>query len=260
MEDSEVITAFVNEGAHRAFGTSLHIEGEDVLMLDGWWHVALRLDHDAFILRNEEAPRDTTILDDIAKALAARGLAHVATDLPGITVLTMNRASLGYVSWSVWAPDVAAGQAAVATAVTQESFLENSAFYDSSAEPDYSAELGGARRLAGLPPSIVLTVGLGQSIVEPLETAMTDCRFESKAFGEILPDACGALIPTVVVIDAREQQGRDFVMQLRAAACGRYLPVMAVTPDAIPPLGADAAVAAGQDPLSWVAPIRHLLP
>ena len=259
MDDLEVIDAFVNHGARRGFGPELHVEG-DVLMLDGYWHLALRVSEDAFILRHEEPPRETGVLDDIAAALAARGLSHVASDLPGITVLTMSKASLGYVPWDVWATDAATAEAAVGAAVTEESFLQPTEYFDPTAEPDYRAELGGARRNAGLPPSVVLTVGVAPSAVEPLEQALTDCRFESRRFGEITPDACGSLIPTVVVVDAREQEGKDFVMQLRAAACGRFLPVVAVTPDAVTPLGADAAVPADGDPVTWVAPIRSLLP
>ncbi len=260
MEDSEVIDAFVNRHARRGFGTSVHIEGDDVLMLDGWWHLALRVSDDAFIVRDEEPPRDTTVLDDIAGALSARGLSHVASDLPGLPVLTMSKASLGFVQWNVWAPDLAAAQAAVAAAVTEDSFLADTEYYDPTASPDYSSELAGARRLAGLPASIILTVGLPRPRVEQLEKAFDDCRFVDRAFGEIDPDGCGSIIPTVIIIDASESQGRDFVMQLRAVACGRFTPVVAVTPDGVTPLGADAAVASDDDPLTWVPSIRSLLP
>src|SRR5919202_6407487 len=153
-------------------------------MLDGWWHCSLRMGDDAFIIRNEPPPRDTTVLDDVAAALTAKGLANVASDLPGITVLTMAKASLGYVSWNIRAADRAAGEAALAAAVTEESFFQNTEYYDPTAEKDYSAELGGARKLAGLPPAIVLTVGLRGGAVEPLERTLTDCRFVNRAFGE----------------------------------------------------------------------------
>jgi hypothetical protein len=172
----------------------------------------------------------------------------------------MAKASLGYVSWNVWAADLAAGQAAVAAAVTEESFFEHTEYYDPTAEKDYSAELGGARRLAGLPPSVVLTVGLDGRTVGLLERTLTECRLVNRAFGEIEPDACGSLVPTAVVIDATQQKGLEFVMQLRAAACGRFLPVVAITPDGVTPLGADTAVASDQDPQEWVSPIRAVLP
>jgi hypothetical protein len=260
VDDLEVIDAFVNRGARRGFGPSLHIEGDDVLMLDGWWHLALRVSPDAFIVRGEEPPRQTTIPDDITRALSERGFAHVASDLPGLTVLTMSKASLGYVEWQVWAADVASAHAAVAAAVTEDSFFQDTEYYNPTAEPDYSSELAGARRLAGLPPSIVLTVGLPSDQAGALENALDDCRFVNKAFGEIEPDACGSLIPTVIVIDASEQQGREFVMQLRAVACGRYTPVVAVTPDAVAPLGADTAVRIGDAPSAWAPALRSYLP
>jgi hypothetical protein len=259
VEDSEVIDSFVNGDTKRAFGTSLHVES-DVLMLDGWWHCSLRMSDEAFIIRNEPPPRDTTVLEDVAAALTAKGLSNVASDLPGITVLTMAKASLGYVSWTVWAENLEAGQAAVAAAVTEESFFEPTAYYDPTAEKDYSAELAGARRLAGLPPSVVLTVGLDGRTVGLLERTLTDCRVVNRAFGEIEPDACGSLVPTAVVIDATEQRGLEFVMQLRAAACGRFLPVVAITADGMTPLGADTAVSSGQDPEDLVSPIRAVLP
>jgi hypothetical protein len=63
-----------------------------------------------------------------------------------------------------------------------------------------------------------------------------------------------------MLVDATQQRGLEFVMQLRAAACGRFLPVVAVTGDGVPPLGADTAVEAVQDPKDWVEPIRNLLP
>ena len=49
-------------------------------------------------------------------------------------------------------------------------------------------------------------------------------------------------------------------MELKAAACGRVLPVVALTTDAAPPLGADAAVNPDADPATWAEPIRTLLP
>jgi len=70
---------------------------------------------------------------------------------------------------------------------------------------------------------------------------------------------CGAIIPTVVLIDATGQTGREFVMELRAVACGRFLPVAAVTSDTQVPLGADVALDPS-DPDTWVDPIRRLLP
>ena len=39
--DPKVVDAFVNEGAKRAFGPTLHVEG-DYLFFDGWWQTATR--------------------------------------------------------------------------------------------------------------------------------------------------------------------------------------------------------------------------
>lgn len=264
MDDREAIEAFVNEGAQRAFGETLHTEG-DVLILDGYWHILIRLPGNAFIVRAEEAPIETKVFDEIADVLRARGLSHVATDLPGITVITMEKASLGYVSWDVWATDVAAGHAAVANAVNDESFFETGSVGGSWTEPepldkDYSAEYHGARRLAGLATSLVLTVGLDADEEDRLGAVLEDCQFITKRLGEIEADACCSLIPTLVLVGATVPQGREFIMQVRAAACGRVIPVVALTPDASVPLGADVGLLAGSDPSTWVAPIRNLLP
>ena len=259
MEDLEVIDAFANRGAERAFGTALHIES-NTLMLDGWWHACVRISPDVFAIRNEPPPRETTVLEDVAAVLTAKGLSNVGSDLPEITFVTYTTLSLGYVSWNLWATDIESGRATLAGKVTEESFLEHKTYFDPHREADYTAELGGARRNAGLPPSVVLTVGLPGEVVAPLERELTDCRVESRAFGQISPDGCGALIPNLLVIDASDEQGRDFCMQFRAVACGRFIPVLAVTADGTPPLGADAAVTPADGPRGWIEPIRNLLP
>lgn len=258
MGDVEAINAFVVEGAERAFGESVHIE-DGVLILDGWWHLCLRVTNDTFLVRAEEPRRETAVMDAIRAALAGRGLAHVATDLPGITVLTMSRASLGFVSWEVWAPDLPTAESALAAAVNEDSFLQHGDYYEGVTERDYSDELRGARRLSGLASSLVLTVGVGTDQLSRLESSLDDCTFITKAFGEIEPDVCGSLVPTLILVDATEQHGKEFVMRLRSA-CSRMLPVVAVTPGAETPLGADAAVDATEDAAAWATPIRTLLP
>ncbi len=259
MLDSELIEAFVTGGSNQGFAETLHVE-PSVLILDGYWHACLRIADDCFVVRNEDPPIDTDALQQMAAALEARGLHHVATDLPGITVVTMEKASLGYVSWTVWAPDLAAAQAALARAVNDDSYLPQGEYYpDPERDADYSAEYHGARRLAGLPTSLVLAVGLGDSM-GPLASVLEDCHFVDKKLGEIEADACCSLIPTLVLVDATQQQGREFVMQVRTAACGRVIPLVAVTDDGATPLGADAAVVAGTDPATWAEPIRALLP
>jgi hypothetical protein len=257
MEDTEVIASFIG-GSKKAFGPSLHIEG-DALLLDGWWPTVYRISADAFIVRAEEPPTDTPVMADVYEALRARGLQHVGTDLPAITQITYTaQFSLGYVPWDLWAPDLPAGEAALASRAMEESFLE--AAQARQGAGDFSAEIGGARRVAGLPPSIVLTVGVGPDAVSRLEETLPDCRLVAKALGEITPDACGALIPTVMVVDATGPAGREFMMELRAAACGRTIPVLAVTAEPGVPLGANAAVSTADDPTAWVKPIRDLLP
>lgn len=258
MGDLEAIDAFVNQGAQHAFGESLHIES-DVLILDGFWHVCLRMSDDAFIVRAEEPRRETTVMDDIARALTARGLSHVATDLPGITVLTMQQASLGFVSWDVWSTDLETGAARLAAAVTAENAMPHGDYYEGVAERDYSSELRGARRLSGLTSSLILTVGVDADRVDRLGQTLDDCTFIAKAFGEIEPDVCGSLVPQLILVEASEQGGKEFVMRLRSA-CSRMLPVVAVTPGGDTPLGADAAVPSEQDPDAWAPRLRSLLP
>jgi len=260
MLDTELIDAFLRGESAHGFGETLHVEPE-VLILDGYWHACLRVTGDCFILRNEEPPGDTAVLDQIAAALRARGLERVADDLPGITVLTMEKASLGYVSWQVWAPDRPAAEAAVAKVVGEHSFLVQGEYYpDPEADADYESEYHGARRLAGLPTSLVLSVGVPPDRLSTLGTALEDCHFIEKKLGEIEADACCSLIPTLILVDATSQQGQEFVMQIRTAACGRVLPLVAVTPDGSAPLGADAGLVADADPTTWAPPIRNLLP
>ena len=257
MEDPEVIEAFVSGGARRAFGPNLHIEN-DCLFLDGWWQAAYRIAPDAFALRNEETPGATTALDEIAAALGAAGLRNVATDHPLVPAITFAEIALPPVSWTMWGTDADAADDAVRARLGKDEFLETGALDIS--DPDISTELGGARRLAGLPASVILTVGIGDSQVASLAKVLDDCRFESRPLGGIEPEVCGALIPTLVLVDATARQGQEFVMQLRAAACGRFLPVVAVIESQGPPPGADATVDPRSDASTWAEPIRGLLP
>jgi hypothetical protein len=255
MEDIQLIDAFVNSTSQGGFAETIHVEG-DVLILDGYWHFCMRVGGDTFILRNEEPPVESKVLEETARVLTDRGLQHVASDLPGLTVLTMNKASLGYVDWHVWAPDQATGEADVARAVMNDTEFSPSEW----TEADYNAELHGARRLAHLPTSLILSVGLAPEPLDQLGAVLGDCVFVQKKFGEIEADQCGSLVPTLILVEASESVGREFVMQLRAASCSRMLPLVAVTPGAETPLGADAAVDAAEDPKSWAMPIRSLLP
>lgn len=258
MEDSEVISAFVHEGARTAFGPSLHLEG-DCLFFDGWWQACFRISPSAFAIRHEDPPRDTDVLEQVAKELTGLGMQPVETNPSLLYAITYTEIALGLVQWEVWAADTAAANAAISQRAGADAFLGD---YEADAplrEADYTAELGGARRTAGLPPSIILTVGVAEDQTRALQGHLSDCRFETRTFDTIQPEMCGALIPTVVLIDATEQTGKDFVMELRAAACGRFLPVAAITTDKVVPLGADIAVEP-TDPTAWVDPIRRLLP
>ncbi|MFN2608851.1 MAG: hypothetical protein ABR511_13335 [Acidimicrobiales bacterium] len=258
MEDTEVLRAFVDEGAKRAFGPSLHVEG-DILMFDGWWQTAVRVSPRTFAVRAEEPPEPTDALDRLAGRLGDRGLADVGTDYPLVGVITYAEIALGPVAWSVWAPDAATADADLSERAGRDAFLGDDR-RDSPTEADYSAELGGARRLSGLPASLILTLGVDQPTSDALAAALPDCRFINKPLTEVTPDACGSLMPTLMVVDATTPVGREFVMELRAAACGRLVPVAVLSTDDALPLGADVAFAPDSAPVTWVQPIRALLP
>ena len=258
MEDHQVVEAFVNEGAKRAFGPTLHVEG-DYLFFDGWWQSAIRISHQTFAIRNEEPPDETDVADRLGTALAARGLRDLGTDFPIIGAITYSEIALPPVAWSVWAPDAETGAAELNERAGRDAFLGD----ETSPIPqdmDYGAELGGARRLSGLPPSLVLALGVDRGTIDDLGEALPDCRFESRALEAVTPDVCGSLLPTLMLIDATAEQGRNFIMEMRAAACGRVVPVVALAPGAVVPLGADAAVDPDTPPPSWVEKIRGLLP
>ncbi len=258
MEDSEVIAAFVHEGARTAFGPSLHLEG-DCLFLDGWWQVCFRISPAAFAVRNEEAPRETDVLRQVTMELSTLGMQPVDTNPSLLYAITYTEIALGLVQWEVWAADAATAEGAIKQRAGADAFLGDYAADEPVREADYTAEIGGARRTAGLPPSIILTVGVDEDKARSLQGHLSDCRFETRTFDAIQPEMCGALIPSVVLIDAQAPTGKEFVMELRAAACGRFLPVAAITADKQLPLGADIALDPA-DPSAWVDPIRRLLP
>ncbi len=213
-------------------------------------------------MRSDEPPGPTTVLDDLAAELSSRGLGPVGADLPLIVALTYAELSLsGGVGWTMWARDPASGEADLAARIGADSFLGETNGVETGPDeaiPDLSAELEGARRMAGLPATVVLAVGVDRAKLNQLQPAMPECRFESVAL-ELALVACGPLKPVVVLVDATSQAGRELVMELRADACGRFVPVVALTGDDLP-LGADVAIDPDQDPLSWVEPLRRLLP
>lgn len=261
MDDREVIAAFLTGGARRSFGQKLHIEG-DALFLSGWWHACLRVAEGVFAVRNEEPREEAPVLGDLVAALRGEGLSEVAVDHPLIHPITYTELAIGHVSWTLWASDLATAEQALTARAGAETFLTDAPFAEPE-EPvsaDFSAELGGARRLAGLPASLVLTVGLEPEQARELGAALGDCRVESRSFAEFPPSACGALIPGVIVVDASGRTGREFIMELRTEACGRFLPVVALTESGDLPLGADETLDPRTPPGSWVAPLRALLP
>lgn len=261
MDDQEVVRAFVADGARQGFGLTVNVE-RDALLLDGWWHAAFRISPDTFMVRIDEPPSDRQAMDGLLAELAARGLTAVADNLALTIALAYAELSLGTgVNWALWATDREAGEAALAQRVNPDSWVQDSVLSDSSAPEqvtDLSAELEGARRMAGLPESVIVAVGIDDSAMRQLRPAIPECRFEAVPV-EAGPDACGPLHPALVLVDARSQAGKEFIMEFRADACGRFLPVVALTGEELP-LGADETLSPDLEPLKWVELIRSLLP
>jgi len=221
--------------------------------------VCFRISPLAFAVRNEDPPRETDVRHVVELELSGLGMRPVDNNPSLLYSITYTEIALGLVAWEVWAADAATAEAAIKERAGADAFLADYTTGEPFKEPDYTAELGGARRSAGLPPSIILTVGVDDDQTRILQGHFTDCRFVARTFDSIRPDMCGSLIPTLVLIDARAKTGKEFTMELRAAACGRFLPVAAITTDEQLPLGADVALDP-VDPSSWVDPIRRLLP
>jgi len=258
VDDREVLEAFVEGGAKRAFGPTLHVEG-DALLLDGWWHAAFRMAHDTFIVRDEETPDGSDALEQVRSALGARGLNMVGVNLPLIQAVTYTEIIVGDLSWELWATTLDAGTQAVAARASGESFLDN-ALDSQPSTADLSTELGGARRLAGLPATLIVTVGLTDTDTGLLAGALPECSWECRALGELTPEECSSLFPTIVVVDARSPAGLTFITGLRSNAWGRSVPLAAlVQGDAdqgSPDLVLDPAAGAQQ----WSERLRILLP
>ncbi len=264
MDDEQVLAAFARDGARKAFGPMLHIEGDN-LYLDGWWQTSLRIAADTFIVRDEEPPVETNLMADLRAELVRRGLEQVGTDLPGVTMITYTEFTLGGASWIVWAPDLATAEANLNARVTRETFFDPAESVEAGSVGDdahlvgSSAELGGARRVAGLPPALVLGVGVSEETAARLDAVLEGCSVKTVSFEAGL-DTCSSIIPTLIVVDATGQTGREFIMELRAAACGRFIPVAALSDSDDVPLGAEAVLDPRAEPASWVAPVRALLP
>lgn len=257
MNDAEVIEAFLDEGSGAVFGPSLNVE-RGTLKLDGWWAAAFRVSDRTVIVRDEEAPSESTVLADVAAALTARGLTAVGPDLPAITLLTYTILDLGYAPWVAWSVDRATGEGDLNAKATEESFLgsgSTSAALPDAANTDHAR---GARRVAGDPTRVVLTVGVGDEWTGPLRDGLADCRFESRAFGEIEAGDCGSLLPTLVLVDATGPTGTAFVVALQGGD-SVSAPVVAITANGEMRAGVDATVDADDGPTGWIPLIRDLL-
>ncbi len=258
MEDPEVLEAFIDGGARRAFGPTLHIEG-DILLFDGWWPAGVRVAGRTIAIRAEEPDTTTDALERAAARLSARGLIDLGTDYPLVGAITYAEIALPPVVWNVWSVDPEVAQHDLNERAGRDKFLGDD-HANEAMEADYTAELGGARRLSGLPASLILTLGVNQEVVESMTAVLPDCRFVSRPLDAVTPDACGSLLPTMMVVDATTAVGQEFIMELRAVACGRTVPVVALTDASALPLGADVAFAPTSAPINWVQPIRALLP
>lgn len=255
MDDREVVEAFVSGGARHAFGTKLHIEG-DGLVFDGWWEAAFRISPDTFALRGETPPEESTVLEDVAVALRSRGAQEVDANPALLVAITYTSIDLGAADWTLWSNDAATAEAALVSRVSQESFLGEESTTGAQSV-DYAAQMGGARRSAGLPAHVVLTVGVDDDAVAAMAERLVDCRVEPRVMGEIAADDCAASLADLVLVDATSQGGADFLIEVRAS--GHFIPLVAIS-DAGPLLGADATVDAAATPAAWAEHIRSLLP
>ena len=260
MDDREVVEAFVAGGARHAFGSKLHIEG-DCLVFDGWWEASFRISPDTFALRDETAPGESSVVADVAAVLEAHGSREVEADPALLVAITYTSIDLGAADWKLWSTDAATAEAALAARAGQDSFLHDAPLQ--SATPpgtqllDYAAEMGGARRSAGLPVHVVLTVGVHAATAAAMAETLVDCRVEPRALGEVGPDDCAQLLADLVLVDATSKAGADFLVDVRAS--GRFIPLVAISA-AGPLLGADATVDPAATPAAWAEHIRGLLP
>jgi hypothetical protein len=278
MDDREVAEAFAAGGARQAFGDKLHIEG-DCLVFDGWWEAAFRVSPTTFAVRDEEPPEPTDTLDQLRSRLGAAGLRPVDANPALLVAITYTAIDLGAADWALWSSDTASADAALAARAGHDTFLSDAPlaggpsaggpfagtsgpFAESGpfgAEPgsDYAAELGGARRSAGLPALLILTVGLDDHTASAVAESLDDCRVEARALGDLDRHGCETLMPNLVLVDATTLDGQAFVFDLRSS--GRSVPLVAVHADG-PLVGADATVDPAAPPEQWATHLRALLP
>lgn len=111
-DDDSLVRAFVRDGARSGGQGSLRIE-TNCLILDRWWPVAFRVAPDTFGLRADDPPSAEARVEEVATELRALGLSPVATNPPLLHVITLTEIAFGLVSWELWAPDAASGEAAL---------------------------------------------------------------------------------------------------------------------------------------------------
>lgn len=273
MSDLDLVEAFVR-GATSGSVPGLQVQG-DTLYVAGWWHAALRVSADAFIVRAETPPDPVPVFDLLAVALEQAGLRIVdGGDNPLINPITYVTADVSGLEWELWAPSAERGAEAIAQragAETAPPSGSESGFdldaWDTPGKPltenlpgeygDISKEFARAL-LDGMPTPVVVAVGLPDDVVTDLEALLPACRVESRGLDDALP-ACGMLKPDLVLVESGGHRGRNFIMELRAEACGRVIPIAAVTRDPVP-AGANVTLDSGAGPLAWQEQLLELLP
>lgn len=241
----------------------LYVEG-DVLCVDGWWQAACRLAEDVFIVRVASPPSSPHALELLTAGFERRGLQPVPGEHPLVQVVAYAELSLSGVEWTLWAVDPEKGQAALAARAAPEVADAPSAsapsaptVWDHPAAGDLSADFAASLQ-EGMPVSVVLAVGLDAQRVAELEAVVPDCRVQAADLAEAIA-ACGVTVPHLVIVDGTTDDGRRFLLEFRAEACGRHVPVVAVA-DAEGPLGADVTLDAATPPATWEDQLRRLLP
>ncbi|MBA3266886.1 MAG: hypothetical protein H0T70_01320 [Acidimicrobiia bacterium] len=100
----------------------------------------------------------------------------------------------------------------------------------------------------------------GSAAVDDVAAALADCRFESRAFGEIDPAGCASLLPTLVLVDATGAAGVAFLGDLDLDpdhVAGA--PIVALTTDGEVRAGVDATVDVTAPAEAWVRMVQDLL-
>lgn len=273
MGDLGLVEAFVG-GARSGSVPGLQVTG-DVLYVAGWWHAALRITDDVFIVRAEPPPEPVPVFDLLTVCLERSGLQAVeGGDNPLINAVTYVEADVSGLEWHLWATSAERGAEAIAQRVGTETAPPSGApagfdlqAWDTPGEAltenlpgnfgDISAQFAEAF-LEGMPTPVVVTVGLPADVVTDLKALLPACRVEAQDMGEAL-SACGLLKPDLVLVDAHEDRGRHFILELRGEACGRSIPIVAVTRDPVPP-GANVSLDSTASPLDWHGQLVELLP